>query len=82
MTTKDFKKETKRLNANKVNFLLYDSCIEGKIGVVIRSNTPDYEENVKRLTECGYSLEGEYLKKEGCEIFTIKIDSLEAIRNK
>ena len=79
MTTKDFKKESRRLNKNEVNFLFYDSCLEGKLGVIIRTNTPNYDDNVKRLTECGYSLEGKYLKKKGCEIFTIKIDSLEEI---
>lgn len=61
-------KETKRLNDRNVEFVFYDTSIEGKIGVVVKPKD-DYDENRLRLTEAGYSYYKKYHKK--FELFII-----------
>lgn len=61
-------KETERLNKKNVEFMFYDTSIEGKIGVVVKPKD-DYDENRLRLTEAGYSYAKKYHKK--FELFII-----------
>lgn len=61
-------KETERLNEKGVEFVFYDTSIEGKIGVVVKPKA-DFDENRLRLTEAGYSYARKYHKK--FELFVI-----------
>lgn len=72
----DLSKETERLKELGVDFVFYDNCLDGYTGVVVRTDIPQYEENVRKLTEAGYSLKGKYRKKKGCELFVIKTELL------
>lgn len=75
-TSLDLSRETERLKKIGVDFVFYDNCLEEYTGVVVRIDTPQYEENVRKLTEAGYSLKGKYRKKKGCELFVIKTELL------
>lgn len=68
--------ETERLDRADAHFFMYDTSFPDVVAIVV--NDKDYTpENIKRLTEAGYSYAGKYPKQPKHHLFTIEVKKAE-----